>query len=374
MYPQVANLINEIIFFFEEHKEKLGIEHENMPESTIRGYELFKIIIKFVKKESAFYVDYDNLDTGIHILLSQSFFVRPTDEALDELNKKFIAMGENRAGSTTINIIAASLYECSWGQLSLSSVEENFNEAIFDAYEKYSIIRNTLNITKSRVESVIQQKERETLEKFNKRSQDKIEELVFKFTEENTNTLKIETEKQINFAKEQIAKHRKEVGATLVVENAHDLWKKKSESHKKAYYISSLIFIAVVVFSIGVPVFYWTSLFNQIKDLDQLFANHVFGGVLLLLIPVLGVAWILRLVSRFAVQNMTLADDAEIRKVMAETYVKLVSQEGAMDPHDRAIILTALFRPLPGSHGEDVSPPSIADIVKQGSNTASRPS
>ncbi len=49
---------------------------------------------------------------------------------------------------------------------------------------------------------------------------------------------------------------------------------------------------------------------------------------------------------------------------MAETFVKLVSEEAVNDETDRAIILNALFRPLPGTQVEDIQPPSLLDLIK----------
>ncbi len=168
----------------------------------------------------------------------------------------------------------------------------------------------------------------------------------------------------INSSKEEIDKYKREAGATLVVKNADKLWRDKAVSHRWIYSITALLFVILVSSAIYVPIYNWTKISEEILKLEPLFAGHVLGAVLILLVPVLGVAWVLRLLSRFTTQNMMLADDAQLRRVMAETYVKLVSNDAIKDPEDRAIILSALFRPLPGSNADDVSPPSITDIIK----------
>lgn len=166
--------------------------------------------------------------------------------------------------------------------------------------------------------------------------------------------------------KNEIEIYKLEIGASLVVKDAEQLWSDKNESHKNLFYISSAIFCAAVLAAIVVPLKNWSVISKEIMALEPLFQGHILGAITLLLIPVLGVAWILRLLSRFTIQNMILADDAQMRKVMAQTYVKLVSAKAIEDPQDRAIILTALFRPLPGAQGEDISPPSITDVLKTG--------
>lgn len=165
-------------------------------------------------------------------------------------------------------------------------------------------------------------------------------------------------------SKEEIEQYKREAGATLVVNNAHTLWSDKARNHRKFFIWSAVSFVVVMLMAIALPVWNWSLISKEILKLEPLFEGHIFGAIVLLLIPVLGVAWILRLLSRFTTQNMMLADDAQLRRVMAETYVKLVSEGAIEDPADRAIILSALFRPLPGSNTEDVSPPSITDILK----------
>lgn len=179
-----------------------------------------------------------------------------------------------------------------------------------------------------------------------------------------TSTLDQTKEEMIATAKEEIDRYKKEVGATLVVNGAHTLWSKKATAHRWFFGICAFLFVTVMGAAIFSVAWFWSQISAAILILEPLFKGHVFGGIIVLLIPVLGVAWFLRLLSRFTIQNMMLADDAQLRRVMAETYVKLVSEGAIKDPEDRAIILSALFRPLPGSNTEDVSPPSITDILK----------
>lgn len=167
--------------------------------------------------------------------------------------------------------------------------------------------------------------------------------------------------------KDEIEKHRLEIGASLIVKDAEELWNEKHLSHKTNFYYSIVLFIFSVIISIIIPIQNWESIKIEVLKLEPLFQGHILGAITIILIPVLGIAWILRLLSRFTIQNMILADDAQMRRVMAQTYVKLVSAKAIEDPQDRAIILTALFRPLPGTQSEDISPPSISDILKTGS-------
>ncbi|MBG6146631.1 vacuolar-type H+-ATPase subunit H [Labrenzia sp. EL_142] len=155
--------------------------------------------------------------------------------------------------------------------------------------------------------------------------------------------LRDERQNVVNAATKEIEKYKREAGATLVVKNANQLWNDKARTHRWVYIGSGITFAVLVVASIALPIAYWQSISSEILKLEPLFEGHVFGAVVIILIPVLGVAWVLRLLSRFTTQNMMLADDAQLRRVMAETFVKLVSEDAIKDPQDRAIILTALF-------------------------------
>lgn len=176
--------------------------------------------------------------------------------------------------------------------------------------------------------------------------------------------LQYEKDKIIEVATNEINKYKREAGATLVVKDADKLWRDKANLHRWFFGAAAVIFVFLVTAAIAFPIMYWPLISKEILKLEPLFTGHLLGAVVILLIPVLGVAWVLRLLSRFTTQNMMLADDAQLRRVMAETYVKLVSEDAIKEPQDRAIILTALFRPLPGTTNEEVSPPSITDIIK----------
>jgi len=176
--------------------------------------------------------------------------------------------------------------------------------------------------------------------------------------------LEAERANVVESARSEIEKYKREAGATLVVKKAYELWNEKAGAHRRLFFVTASLFSFLVVAAIGFPIVYWNIISSEILRLEPLFQGHVFGAVVLILIPVLGVAWVLRLLSRFTIQNMMLADDAQLRRVMAETYVRLVSEDAIKDPEDRAIILSALFRPLPGTTSEDISPPSITDVLK----------
>lgn len=94
--------------------------------------------------------------------------------------------------------------------------------------------------------------------------------------------------------------------------------------------------------------------------------NVPYVGLLLVLIPMLGAAWLLRLISRFLNNNQVLADDARHRQVMTQTYLALVADPNSqVTEKDRLIMLNAIFRPLPGAQTDEVAPPTVLDLLKK---------
>ncbi|MBG6211769.1 hypothetical protein IWQ49_006460 [Labrenzia sp. EL_126] len=366
MYPQVATLINLMATFFERHAVQNVSDNELEHRSTMNGFVLLQLVLSdFFPKENIVGFDPDKIGAEAKKLLEQTKFFEPTDKELEILFSRIKRIGETVDRKSSLTLTAGAIYECSYGQISIDIISGVLDERFKDTYENYSIVRNTLRQVNNRIDHLIKI-ETEVLENtFDRWSIEKTEKLMSDLKEKNDEALKKKTNEVLEHAEEQIDLYGKKVGATLVVEAAHTLWGNKSRSHKTSFYVSGGIFVAIVAVALGLPTYYWEALYSEILNLDKLFENHIFGGVLVLLVPILGVAWILRLISRFTIQNMILADDAEMRKVMAETYVKLVTENAIHEPEDRAIILTALFRPLPGSHGEDVSPPSISDVIKQ---------
>lgn len=82
-------------------------------------------------------------------------------------------------------------------------------------------------------------------------------------------------------------------------------------------------------------------------------------------LPILAVAWILRLISRQFITHLVLEEDAELRHTLVLTFLAL-KQNGnqEMAEKERAHMLEAIFRPLPVTPSSDVNQPTFADIAK----------
>lgn len=90
------------------------------------------------------------------------------------------------------------------------------------------------------------------------------------------------------------------------------------------------------------------------------------AGLAVISVPALLYAWLLKNISRVFNQNLNLADDADHRRSLALTYMGLLQDDKhpATD-QDRAIILNALFRPIPPHTGDEGPPSGLIDLIKK---------
>jgi hypothetical protein len=93
--------------------------------------------------------------------------------------------------------------------------------------------------------------------------------------------------------------------------------------------------------------------------------NMSLGGIAAITIPAIFYAWLLKNLSRLFIQSHNLADDAAHRRALAMTYLGLAdNQHLSVSEQERALILNALFRPIP-QHGVDEGPPSgLLDLIR----------
>ena len=153
--------------------------------------------------------------------------------------------------------------------------------------------------------------------------------------------------------------------SNLILTDAIEMWRKKSTGHKWAFWLATLAFVVLVFSPLALGFTHAENLIRTIEELFPASGEIPFGRLLVVTVPLLGYAWILRLVSRYLTQNLNLGHDADLRRVMARTFVQLVSEGAAKDDQDRATILSALFRPLPGTNADDDQPPNVIGMIKK---------
>lgn len=150
-------------------------------------------------------------------------------------------------------------------------------------------------------------------------------------------------------------------GATLT--EAYALWNDKEHHHRENFKKGIFLFLGAVGITIALVSAAWPDISTFITTDTEKLANLI-SRTIITSLPISLLIWILRAILRWANMNLSLAEDAAQRRVLANTYVNLLATEKEHMPEERAIMLNAIFRPLPGVKDMDVEPTTIVDIVK----------
>ncbi len=93
-------------------------------------------------------------------------------------------------------------------------------------------------------------------------------------------------------------------------------------------------------------------------------------AVAIITLPALLYGWFLKNISRIFVQQMNLADDASHRRALAITWLGLVADKKFdLSKEERALVLNAMFRPVPPNAQEEGPPAGLMEMMKKPSNS-----
>ena len=173
------------------------------------------------------------------------------------------------------------------------------------------------------------------------------------------------------------------VRAKGILQDAAELWKTKQTEHTTICAALFAVFVILIIAAIIVGGYYSENILSFIRVTGgQAAADGAKLGtaplpgiridvlattltrVLLISLPIGMIIWVFRAILRIALLNLSLREDAAQRCVMIRTYVNLVGAGSVDDQIDRGLILSAIFRPLPGDQGAEIAPPSLADLIQ----------
>jgi Family of unknown function (DUF6161) len=165
------------------------------------------------------------------------------------------------------------------------------------------------------------------------------------------------------------------------IEEPITYWEEKKKRHRRNGVWAAVAFAATAIIG-GAALILWMAAtqnsFETITGTDRTvlllkFAQPLLGKFL----TVLGLFWVLRILSRVLLAQLHLYADADERVVMGNTYVSLLLGGGILegrpgiDREDLTIILSQLFRPTTsGIFPDDVAPQiPIAELTKLGKSS-----
>jgi hypothetical protein len=152
----------------------------------------------------------------------------------------------------------------------------------------------------------------------------------------------------------------------LVIEEPANSWGHVAASKRRAWRLWLLIFAGLVIGPIGAVVYLWEPFSNAVTHLTTSATGTIsLAGVAAISVPALLYAWLLKNVSRVFIQTLNLADDAAHRRALAITYLGLVENPKIeLLETERAIVLNALFRPIPTQSGDEGPPAGLVDLIR----------
>jgi flagellar basal body-associated protein FliL len=170
-------------------------------------------------------------------------------------------------------------------------------------------------------------------------------------------------EKRLSDFEKSIASADTTLRSKLQLKEPAQLWKNKSSSH--GWIIIFIFIIVLLIFLIfGYLAISKWSVFNDNLPKTKDGELSIIAASLIAL-PVIATAWFARIFIRVLNMNIELREDARQRSSMIETYLSLLADpKSNFDEKDRALLLSAIFRPVNATQ-PDVNPPTIADLLKQ---------
>lgn len=151
-----------------------------------------------------------------------------------------------------------------------------------------------------------------------------------------------------------------------------DLWSKAARTHRRRFQVGlSLISLTVVVFSVG-AIEYLVPALNNLgfvrSEAAQPFTPATTFTLAITAAIIAAAGFVLKIAGRFVTNALTLAEDAEVRAALADTFIGLTAEDtrGSNEDRDKArtVMLAALFRPLPGHQQEDITAPTVLSLAQ----------
>lgn len=145
-------------------------------------------------------------------------------------------------------------------------------------------------------------------------------------------------------------------------------WRTKKRWHYGAAALWALLFILVA--GIGASLTYYRVWLSTVAPELALYQSHrdlpapSYGVFIPIIAAGFLIVWVLRIISRQILANLSGAEDASERVSMVMTFLALMQKPDHVKADDRILILSALFRPGSRS-GDDAAPPNWFDLLMQ---------
>lgn len=152
-----------------------------------------------------------------------------------------------------------------------------------------------------------------------------------------------------------------------VFQGPANLWKKAHEAKTWAWRLWLAIFALFATLPLFLALRFSEAMISFVTKITDSNTGAIsISGLAAITIPTLFYAWFLKNISRLFITAHTLADDSAHRGALAQTYLGLIANENLnIGEQERALIMNALFRPLPSGTSDEGPPSGLLDLIKQ---------
>jgi hypothetical protein len=152
----------------------------------------------------------------------------------------------------------------------------------------------------------------------------------------------------------------------IPVEEAAAYWERSATAMRTEWWLWFGGFALMALLPVVIALFWWEGIAHAIIKATTAGGSIALGGVAAVTVPAVFYLWFLKNISRVFQQRLALADDAAHRRLLTMTYLGLAKEPRlAITDGDRALILNALFRPVPPSGTDDGPPSGLIDLIRK---------
>lgn len=167
---------------------------------------------------------------------------------------------------------------------------------------------------------------------------------------------------------------------TSVTEDAaqrsgRDLWDKRAAANTRAFWVTTAALGALLIVIPALAIYYDDAVIDALMKINSVVMRDLppnptaaqltmaaLNRLLIIAFPIGLYLWTIRILVRLNMHSLLMANDAQQRRTIMQTYIHLIRNDFAQK-EDRALLLNALFRPPPGQVNDSVEPPSFTDLI-----------
>ncbi len=155
----------------------------------------------------------------------------------------------------------------------------------------------------------------------------------------------------------------------LKLRSVSSYWAQKAKTHRIGFWFWTALFFGVATGGTTTLVYYGTAFVLDVASTSEAIP---LSNLVVITIPALIFFWIMRMLSRFVVNNLRRADDANERRMMINTYLALLAKaETQVTEDERVLLLNAIFRPGPGDAKDDGETSLLTELLRSQRGSAS---